>query len=224
MEFPKYLNYEDFKEFFLIDFEVEKNKGETLLKYSHKLLKIYLDWKDYTRSHLSNEQVNQLFKIVCKGTIYENYDLFDSDNTDNELALQVFYINIMFKELDLIQIIDYLKNEIEKEKINILRFQGTSQLQQLQDTEPEPLTKKQVQKIGLLIRSGIVDFLREKNPNISNNQIASFIDLLSKEPLKQSSINPHLSKTNSKYAIQNQQDKNDLDFILTKYGISPQSE
>ncbi|WP_312421868.1 hypothetical protein [Epilithonimonas sp.] len=127
MEFPKYLNYEDFKEFFLIDFEVEKNKGETLLKYSHKLLKIYLDWKDYTRSHLSNEQVNQLFKIVCKGTIYENYDLFDSDNTDNELALQVFYINIMFKELDLIQIIDYLKNEIEKEKINILRFQGTTQ-------------------------------------------------------------------------------------------------
>lgn len=119
------------------------------------------------------------------------------------------------------EILDFINFQIDSEKVNLLRFQN---IQTQSKDEPEPLTANQTKKIGLLIRSGIIDFLREKNPKISDNQIAGFIQLLSKEPLKQSSINPHLSKTNSKYAIQNQQDKNDLDFILTKYGISPQSE
>lgn len=83
---------------------------------------------------------------------------------------------------------------------------------------------KKVQAIGLLIRSGIIDYLREKNPKISNNQIAGFFQLISKEQLKQSSINPHLSKENTHYAIKNICDLKELDFILGKYGIHPQSE
>lgn len=88
----------------------------------------------------------------------------------------------------------------------------------------ENLDVNQVQAIGLLIRSGIIDYLREKNPNISNNKIAGFIQLITKENLKQSSINPHLSRENWHYPIKNKNDKDDLDFILSKYGISPQSE
>lgn len=99
-----------------------------------------------------------------------------------------------------------------------------NQLQHTNTTQLfKELTAKQVQKIGLLIRSGIVDFIKEKNPNITTNQIAGFIDLLSKEPLKKSSINPHLSKENKHYAIKNKQDEDDLDLILNKFGISPQS-
>lgn len=142
----------------------------------------------------------------------------------SEWSKNMFIHNIKCGKLNKIQkIIDYIQEEIEREKINILRFQN-SPPQQVQTDEPEPLTTNQTKKIGLLIRSGIIDFLREKNPKISDNQIAGFIQLLSKEPLKQNSINPHLSKTNSKYAIKNKQDKNDLDLILKQFGISPQSE
>ena len=119
------------------------------------------------------------------------------------------------------EILDFINFQIDSEKVNLLRFQN---IQTQSKDEPEPLTTNQTKKIGLLIRSGIIDFLREKNPKISDNQIAGFIQLLSKEPLKQNSINPHLSKTNSKYAIQNKQDENDLDLILKQFGISPQSE
>ncbi len=87
-----------------------------------------------------------------------------------------------------------------------------------------PLTKSQTKKIGLLIRSGFVDFLKENNPKISDNQIAGFISLISDGTMKQSSINPNLKRENKNYPIKNEQDKNDLDYILEKYGISPQSE
>ena len=66
--------------------------------------------------------------------------------------------------------------------------------------------------------------MREKNPKIKDNQIAGFISLISDGTMKQESINPNLKKENKNYPIKNQQDKNDLDYILKKYGISPQSE
>ena len=70
----------------------------------------------------------------------------------------------------------------------------------------------------------IIDFIKEKNPKISDNQIAGFISLISDGTMKKESINPNLKKENKNYPIKNQQDKNDLDYILKKYGISPQSE
>lgn len=125
---------------------------------------------------------------------------------------------------------DPLKNERLAQRI-ILFFDYIQFLNDVELMNPnrevdllfQTLNVKQVQKIGLLIRSGIIAFLKKENPNISNNQIAGFIALLTKEQLKQTSINPHLSETNSKYAIQNEQDKADLDLILNQYGISPKS-
>ncbi|MGK6344273.1 hypothetical protein ACMGDK_18835 [Chryseobacterium sp. DT-3] len=85
----------------------------------------------------------------------------------------------------------------------------------------EHVNIKQKQKIGLLIQSGIVDFLREKYPKLTNNQIAGFFELISQEPLKQKSTNTHFTqdKNSSKYPIQNMQDKRELSLILAKYGM-----
>lgn len=87
--------------------------------------------------------------------------------------------------------------------------------------DQEPISIKQKQKIGLLIQSGIVDFLREKYPKLTNNQIAGFFELISQEPLKQKSTNTHFTqdKNNSKYPIQNMQDKRELSLILAKFGM-----
>lgn len=90
-------------------------------------------------------------------------------------------------------------------------------------TETENLTTNQTKKIGLLLRSGIIGFLRE-NYKVSDNQISGFLELITKEPLKKVSINPHLSEHNKRYAIQNEQDRNDLDLMLQRFGISPKNE
>lgn len=91
------------------------------------------------------------------------------------------------------------------------------------DEEIDDIPLTLVRTVGVLIRSGIIDYLKEKN-KMSNNQIAGFISLITQEHLKQKSVNPHLSKNNSKYAIQNTQDKQDIDLILKRYNINPQSE
>lgn len=95
------------------------------------------------------------------------------------------------------------------------------------EAEPEPLTKFQKDKIGLLKRSGIIQFLREKNPDINDSQIARFIRELTSENLNNSeSIRPHLIDDidKIKHPFYGKGKINDLDFILNKYGISPQSE
>lgn len=152
------------------------------------------------------------FIVITDNELIQNNDF---DFLINYLRdfLHTFYLPELLPEKNFI--LKFIEIEIDKIQNQIISKKNKE--------EPKPLTDKQVQKIGLLIRSGIVDFLKEKNPNITTNQIAGFIDLLSIEPLKKTSINPHLSKNNSKYAIQNQQDKEDLDFILKKFGISPQS-
>lgn len=162
--------------------------------------------------------------------VLEHSALINNDENGNllkkyaEIYLQKTQINNRYelKKKPFENILDFIINLIENERIFVLR--GTQTSITKDGLENEPLTATQVKKIGLLIRSGIIDFLREKNPEISDNQIAGFLDLLSKEPLKQTSINSNLKKENKNYPIKNQQDKKDLDYILKKYGISPQSE
>jgi hypothetical protein len=122
-------------------------------------------------------------------------------------------------------ILNLIAVKIDNEKQNFLKY-GRQQPNQTQQEESEPLTAKQQQKVGLLIRSGFIDFLRDKNPGISNNKISGFIELLTTEPMKKTSINPHLvdSTDNVKHPFYSRDSLNDIDLILKKFGISPQSE
>lgn len=78
-------------------------------------------------------------------------------------------------------------------------------------------------RIALLLRSGIIDFLIEKNPKITFNKIAAFIQEITKEPMKQPSINPYLSSENDNYALRDA-DIEDLDLILKRYSIEPKKD
>lgn len=102
----------------------------------------------------------------------------------------------------------------------IEKFESFTKTSVNQDYQ-EPISIKQKQKVGLLIQSGIVDFLRTKYPKLTNNQIAGFFELISQEPLKQKSTNTHFThdKNSSKYPIQNMQDRRELSLILAKYGM-----
>ncbi|MCL1670069.1 hypothetical protein M2T82_18555 [Elizabethkingia ursingii] len=104
------------------------------------------------------------------------------------------------------------------DKLNNLSHKGLFKITK----EIEPLTISQKCKIGLLYRSGIIDFLREKYPKITNNQIAGFFDLITQEHMKKTSINTHFTQDteSSKYPIQNKQDEIELDIILTRYGMN----
>ena len=72
----------------------------------------------------------------------------------------------------------------------------------------------------------LIDFLREKNPGISNNKISGFIELLTTEPMKKTSINPHLvgSVDNPKHPFYSDNSLDEIDLILKQFKISPQSE
>ena len=170
----------------------------------------------------------QIFNDEVKTKIIENIINLTNENDISEF-IRLKYNNENYNK-DNNSLLEFFKTELNEFKITLkpsneqLPKEKTKGAEQLQTDENEPLTKKQVQKIGLLIRSGIIDYLREKNPNIKDNQIAGFISLISDGTMKKESINPNLKKENKNYPIKNQQDKNDLDYILKKYGISPQSE
>lgn len=170
----------------------------------------------------------QIFNDEVKTKIIENIINLANENDISEF-IRLKYNNENYNK-DNNSLLEFFKTELNEFKKTLkpsneqLPKEKTKGAEQLQTDENEPLTIKQVQKIGLLIRSGIIDYLREKNPNIKDNQIAGFISLISDGTMKKESINPNLKKENKNYPIKNQQDKNDLDYILKKYGISPQSE
>lgn len=170
----------------------------------------------------------QIFNDEVKTKIIENIINLTNENDISEF-IRLKYNNENYNK-DNNSLLEFFKTELNEFKKTLkpsneqLPKEKTKGAEQLQTDENEPLTIKQVQKIGLLIRSGIIDYLREKNPNIKDNQIAGFISLISDGTMKKESINPNLKKENKNYPIKNQQDKNDLDYILKKYGISPQSE
>jgi hypothetical protein len=75
--------------------------------------------------------------------------------------------------------------------------------------------------IALLHHTGILDFLRSQYPNITDNQLAKFFELLTKEPITARNQSSQFTKDKNslKYPIKNIQDKEELDLILTRFGM-----
>lgn len=231
MEEPKYLYYEDFKENFFIDYENAKIFGLTFLSYCTNELKIYKEFLEIINNigEIGKEQreetLNTLFGIICKGLRFENYKLENSDF--DKTALQVLALNTLSKTLELKKIIEFLEVQIENEKVNLFRFKVNNNQTQNTEPEPEPLTTAQIEKVGLFVRSGIVQFLRDKNPNLKDSEIAKFIRELTSVYLENSeSVRPHLTTdlNSVKHPFYANGRKGDLDLILNKYKISPQSD
>lgn len=85
--------------------------------------------------------------------------------------------------------------------------------------------------IALLHHTGILDFLRDKFPTITDNQMAKFFELLTKEPITARNQSSQFTKDKNslRYPIKNKQDKEELDLILIRLGmkavlLSPSSE
>lgn len=229
-------NYLTFLELCKTDYLATKNSIENTRKDvlnevcnddDEQLKKLFNDDELFEIEMIDNDIYNDTFtkeNLDEKTLFYQNEYKKNVNHHHNELDNHAKIVitcnghNIIYSKIEdsVDEVLKYINEEIQKEK--------TKGAGQLQTDENEPLTTKQVQKIGLLIRSGIIDYLREKNPKIKDNQIAGFISLISDGTMKQESINPNLKKENKNYPIKNQQDKNDLDYILKKYGISPQSE
>lgn len=157
---------------------------------------------------------NELFTIIPHPDVYYAEDAYnfiriteEEDMYDKFDKCKEGYVELLIDFLFFSYLIEKLEN-LTKTSMNHQDY-----------TEHAGL--KQKQKIGLLIQSGIIDFLRTKYPKATNNQIAGFFELISQEPLKQKSTNTHFTqdKNSSKYPIQNMQDKRELNLILAKYGM-----
>lgn len=162
----------------------------------------------------NNEDIINFSKYTFQYFLYESYSDEILQNIykyleAKEKESEYFQKNYLTPKTNLGHIIDYLEKLISEEKLNMLRFQNNQQPQQL----PEPLSASQKEKVGLLIRTGIVDFLTEKY-NANPNQIAKFFALITAERLEAANTNPHFSINNKHYAIQNPLDITDLDLKI----------
>ncbi|MDP9961867.1 hypothetical protein [Chryseobacterium lathyri] len=63
--------------------------------------------------------------------------------------------------------------------------------------------------------------MKNKFPNLSDNQLASFFELLTKEPITARNQSSQFTsdKNSSKYPIQNKQTEAELNIILSKFGM-----
>ncbi|AZI34072.1 hypothetical protein [Kaistella carnis] len=235
MEIPVYNFFEDFKDKVDIDYSKFHNKF-TYSEYLHELRlkydKIIYDLLIEIMQNLKsiNDEVPTAEVQSNMNDFYEKYkNLPESLNNISAVEKYTDLLNEYFRtplhdqKDEIKKILKFIDEKLLVEKNNLVRFQKpVSQTIEVS----EPLTAKQQQKVGLLIRSGIIDFLRDKNPGISNNKISGFIELLTTEPMKKSSITSHLvdSTDNVKHPFYSNQSLDEIDLKLKQFGISPQSE
>jgi hypothetical protein len=89
------------------------------------------------------------------------------------------------------------------------------------DIDISEINTSKTKNIALLHHTGILDFLRSQYPKITDNQLAKFFELLTKEPITARNQSSQFTKDKNslKYPIKNIQDKEELDLILTRFGM-----
>lgn len=89
------------------------------------------------------------------------------------------------------------------------------------DIDVAELKTNKTKSIALLHHTGILDFLRDKFPTITDLQLAKFFELITKEQIIGRNQSNQFTKDKKalKYPIKNKQDKEDLDLILTRFGM-----
>ena len=206
MEIPFYHSLEEFKENYLIDFSQPEFKEITYYKY---LMMIKYKYEGILQGvktvySLQTEEVRKDLQNILKK--YENAFipqlLPELNNILTTLGTGKF---------PSIKIIEFVESKIEDEKINMLRGTPTP----LQEQPDEPLTESKTKKVGLLLRTGIVELLKT-NYNANTNQIAEFFDKITFEHLKAENSKSYFYESNKSYAIKNKQDRDELDFMLKR--------
>jgi hypothetical protein len=200
--------------------EFETDLLRNLEKQSSDFYSMHLDNnEDDINYEKYEEEYNKLYE-----KLESEQEKRDNEISENNAKRMEWVSKLIYKDqlkslveetckVEFTNIKDFIEHELD------LEFERKKQHTDPNKDEAEPLTQSQVTKIGLLIQSGIVDFLRCEYPKISNNQIAGFFDLISQERLKQKSTNTHFSKDSSKYPIQTPKDEEDLNIFLLKYGM-----
>lgn len=89
------------------------------------------------------------------------------------------------------------------------------------DIDISEFKTSKTKNIALLHHTGILDFLRNKFPKITDLQMAKFFELITTEQIigRNQSSQFTKDKNSSKYPIKNPQDREELDLILTRFGM-----
>ncbi len=89
------------------------------------------------------------------------------------------------------------------------------------DIDISEFKTSKTKNIALLHHTGILDFLRDKFPKITDLQMAKFFELITTEQIigRNQSSQFTKDKNSSKYPIKNPQDREELDLILTRFGM-----
>lgn len=186
--------------------------------YYYDVKRVLNEWKVKFENGLVDDSEKEKFIKILKNEIvylsnyiYNGAKYFNKDKpnivmaTNNKMRFVVFFDYWELYE-------KYVKEENEDKITEIT----------------EPLTSTQKDKIGLFVRSGIIQFLRDKNPNISDRELAKFIiELVSCEKMTNAeSLKPHLTKNihSEKHPFYKTGKREEYDLILNKYGIKPQAD
>lgn len=209
MKIKIYKSFDDFELNHLDDFN--KQEEHSYLSYLNVLHKCYDEclYEYFTNSVKKINDINERFiDIVDEETI---------KNTTREV-----HNLLLSKSITFLEILKYIQLEKERQK-TIIKMGKKFET----EPEPEPLSTKQIQKIGLFKRAGIINFLKEKKPKLTPSQMAKFLRELTSEPLTNSeSVRPHITEdlNSNKHPFYNNGSKEQIDNILSVYKITPQSE
>jgi ribosomal protein L31 len=209
MKIKIYKSFDDFELNYLDDFN--KQEEHSYLSYLNILHKGY------------DECLHEYFTNSVKKINDINEQFMDSvDEETRENTTREVHNLLVSKSIIFLEILKYIQLEKERQKTIIKMGKKIEP-----DPEPEPLSTKQIQKVGLFKRAGIINFLKEKNPKLTPSQMAKFLRELTSEHLENSeSVRPHITEdlNSNKHPFYNNGSKEQIDNILSIYKIFPQSE
>lgn len=141
--------------------------------------------------------------------------------------------NFQFAKKRIFEFIEQRREEIKQEKLKTQEVKTLPPTTQevtptpIETQEIEHLSEKQINVIGLMKLAGFDKFLREKNPDITDSQIAKFyVKINSCDKMNNhESIRPHLTTdlNNKHHPFYKTGKKETYETILRQYGISPQA-
>lgn len=183
--------------------------------------------KDYLEFLQKVKQVlNGTFQFSEGKPLFPEKEIFDIDHEaetfTNKVVRQI--VNEIPKEIfSLNEIENYIvfngtekeQMRYRKEKLDCEISDKLNGLISVAKTESEPLTTSKKQILGIMVQSGIVDFLRTKY-NANDNQISRFIETITKSEIKQKTAYNGIVTTHKDYALQNIQDEREADDVLKK--------
>lgn len=171
----------------------------------------------YSNYYFDEHETLRLLKIIIDEHLNILYNKYDDEETFDDIIYLKCVIE-KFIESEYINIIKSINDKINQEEKRLLINLPTQEIEHI-----NPITEKEINKIRLLHKTGIIEFLLNKYKDSNPRSIARFFEKLTESPMleKNNSSLFYTDKTNSKYPMKNLTltQKQKLNLLMNEFGF-----